>query len=120
VKLVASHGHAPPAKVDRGQMARVFQNLIVNAVEAMPEGGELNISTGKTRGFIEVKVKDTGVGIAEENLKKIFTLFTTKAKGTGLGLSNAKRVVEAHEGTITVESEEGKGTTVTVQLPAKS
>ena len=84
----------------------------------MPKGGELSISTGEVGGFVEVKVRDTGVGIPEENLKRLFhPFFTTKAKGTGLGLTNARSVVEAHGGTITVESEEGKGTTFTVRLP---
>ena len=68
--------------------------------------------------FIEIEVKDTGQGISKENEEKLFTpFFTTKAKGMGLGLINAKRTIEAHGGTIQVDSEEGNGTTVTVKLP---
>lgn len=85
----------------------------------MWEGGTLTIRSGKTdEGGVEVEVSDTGAGIPEENLETVFEpLFTTKAKGIGLGLALCKSHVEAHGGTITVESEEGKGTTFTVRLP---
>ncbi len=120
VKLTTHYGDLPPARVDREQLSRVFDNLILNAVQAMPEGGKLHISTGQVGDLIEVKVKDTGLGIPEKELKKLFhPFYTTKAQGTGLGLANAKRVMETHGGTITVESEAGKGTTVTVRLPIK-
>ena len=104
--------------VDPNQIRRVFANLTMNAIQAMENGGTLSISTNKTNGFLEVSFKDTGVGIPEENMEKIFsTFFTTKAKGMGLGLSICKKFVELHGGTIKVESEIGKGTTVTVKLP---
>jgi two-component system NtrC family sensor kinase len=84
----------------------------------MKNGGTLTISTNKTNGFLEVSFKDTGVGIPKENMEKLFLpLFTTKAKGTGMGLSVCKKLVDMHGGTIKVESEIGKGTTVTVKLP---
>jgi len=119
----------PAISVDPGQMGQVFYNLINNAIQAMsmPEregrGGELTINVksrkkkGKAR--VEVSFGDTGVGISKENMKKLFEpLFTTKARGVGLGLSICKNLVENNGGEITVHSEEGKGTTVTVSLPA--
>ncbi|MGZ4949144.1 MAG: two-component system sensor histidine kinase NtrB, partial [Halobacteriota archaeon] len=99
-------------------MRRVFANLILNAVQAMPNGGTLTISAATDDGSVMVSVHDTGVGIPDDIRDKLFTpLFTAKAKGTGLGLAVVKRIVDAHGGTITFESEEGKGTTFTVTLP---
>lgn len=119
----------PAIFADRGQIAQVFYNLINNALQAMsmPEregrGGELTINVKpmkkKGKAMVEVSFGDTGVGISKENLKKLFEpLFTTKARGVGLGLSICKNLVENNGGEIEVQSEEGKGTTVTVSLPA--
>ena len=103
---------------DSGQLERVLSNLISNAIQAMPGGGKLSFSTNRSGEFIEVKVTDTGEGISQENLNKIFEpLFTTRAKGVGLGLALAKALVERQGGTIRVESQIGKGTTFTVKLP---
>jgi PAS domain S-box-containing protein len=99
-------------------MSRVFANLILNAVQAMPQGGTLTISASVSDGSVAIKVSDTGVGIPKEMKDKLFRpLMTSKAKGTGLGLAVVKRIVDAHGGTITFESEVGKGTTFTVTLP---
>ncbi|MGZ4904802.1 MAG: ATP-binding protein [Halobacteriota archaeon] len=99
-------------------MRRVFANLILNAVQAMPEGGRLMISATTADDSVAISVRDTGVGIPEEMIDTLFSpLATGKAKGTGLGLAVVKRIVEAHNSTITFESEEGKGTTFTVTLP---
>jgi len=120
VKLNTRYGDIPQIKLDRDQLTRVFTNLILNATQAIPEDGSgiLDIYTDKTGNLIEIKIKDTGVGIPKEKLENVFDpFFTTKAKGIGLGLLTAKSIVEAHDGTITVESKEGRGTTVTVQLP---
>lgn len=119
----------PPIFVDPGQIEQVFYNLINNALQAMPasevESGKLIISAKTKRKVkegkaeLEVSFSDTGVGIPEENMKKLFEpLFTTKARGIGLGLSICKNLVENNGGEITVQSEEGKGTTVTVSLQA--
>ena len=111
---------ADPAKVmaDSGQLERVFSNLISNAIQAMPGGGRLSLSTSRNGGFVKVKVADTGVGIPPENLDKVFEpLFTTRAKGTGLGLAIARALAERQGGIIEVESQVGKGTTFTVRLP---
>ena len=108
----------PTLTVDPVLMMRVFSNLIRNAIQAMPDGGQLRIRASKTTEAFLISIQDSGTGIPEENLDKIWRpLFTTKAKGTGLGLPVCKRLVEAHAGEITVESEVGKGSTFTVKLP---
>jgi len=105
--------------VDQHLMHRVFSNLILNAVQAMPDGGTLTISASDANGSVAISVRDTGVGIPEELKKRLFTpLFTSKAKGTGLGLAVVKRIVDAHGGCISVESGAGEGSTFTVTLPA--
>jgi len=107
-----------PALVDREYVKRAFSNIILNAVQSMPDGGTLTVTTKEREGFVDVSFKDTGVGISKGNIQKIFDpLFTTKAKGQGLGLSTAKRIVEIQGGTITVESGKGRGSTFTVRLP---
>ena len=104
--------------IDAGLMKRAFINLLTNAVQAMPKGGRLTIAVTMTARDVEISVEDTGVGIPEDNLLRLFTpLFTTKAKGQGLGLSVCKRIVEAHDGEITVESEVEKGSVFKVKIP---
>jgi PAS domain S-box-containing protein len=106
--------------VDPHLVHRVFANLILNAIQAMPDGGTLTISASRFDNSVAINVHDTGVGIPEEMKDKLFLpLCTGKAKGTGLGLAVVKRVIDAHGGTITFESVEGEGTTFTVTLPAK-
>jgi PAS domain S-box-containing protein len=107
---------------DRDQMSQVLINLIMNALHAMPEGGALRIGLAPEpeKRMVKLTVGDTGHGIPQEVIEKIFDpFFTTKefGKGTGLGLTVVKRIVEEHQGAITVESEEGKGTMVTILLP---
>lgn len=101
-------------------MSQVFINLVMNAIHAMPEGGTLRVGLAQDRDMVQLTVADTGHGIPQEVLSKIFEpFFTTKefGKGTGLGLTVVKGIIEEHQGTITVESEEGKGTMFTVSLP---
>jgi PAS domain S-box-containing protein len=110
--------NAPQILVDGPKIRRVLSNLIKNAIDAMPEGGELSISSVNSQKELSISVKDTGVGISQDELKRIWTpLHTTKAKGIGLGLSICKRIVEAHGGSISIESVVGKGTTFTLKLP---
>jgi signal transduction histidine kinase len=111
----------PPVRVDGEQMIQVLLNLGLNAVEAMPRGGVLTFSTGKSRNgkkeSVEVVVRDTGEGISKEALANIFKpFFTTKKKGTGLGLSICERIVRNHGGEISVESEPGAGTAFRIRL----
>ena len=104
--------------VDRVLLQRVLANLIINAVQAMPKGGDVTMTAKKEKESLTVTVEDAGEGIPAENLDKIFTpFFTTKAQGQGLGLAVCKRLVEAQDGTITITSEVGKGSTFTVTIP---
>jgi signal transduction histidine kinase len=115
---VVVQGELTRIVVDPALMRRVLSNLITNAVQAMPQGGELTIGTSKNPGAISISVQDTGEGIARENLEKLFNpFFTTKAKGQGLGLAVCKRILEAQGGKITVKSEVGRGSTFTVEIP---
>ena len=112
------NGNSLPVKTDAEQISRVFTNIISNAIQAMNGKGELKIDTGLENGFAWTKFTDTGCGIPEENLEKIFEpLFTTKPKGIGLGLAITKRLVEQNGGKIEVASQIDKGTTFTVKLP---
>jgi signal transduction histidine kinase len=118
VQLIDLTETTPTIKIDVDRMKRVFINLIKNAIDAMPNGGKLTITSEKANDKVKIAFADTGVGISEENLKKLFgPLFTTKAKGMGLGLAICKRVVEAHGGKISVESVVGKGTVFTIIIP---
>ncbi len=108
----------PPVPVDAGLLKQALVNVIKNAQDAMPGGGELTVRTAKNRRFAHIEVADTGSGIAPEHRDKIFEVyFTTKPNGSGLGLSTTKRIVEEHSGEIAVESEAGKGTRVQLSLP---
>jgi len=108
----------PRIQADEDQLQQVFSNIMLNAIQAMPGGGRLTISARMMGEFIEFDFADTGEGISKENLKKIFEpLFSTRILGTGLGLTVCQDIVEAHKGTISVESEVGKGTKFTIKLP---
>jgi len=130
----------PHIRVDSHQMAQVFQNLITNGAQSMPDGGSMSISAQAVTcsadevqgsdsgprsqvpdpaGYIEISVADSGTGISPENMKRLFQpLFTTKARGIGLGLTVCKNLTEANGGKIGVKSEAGKGTTFTILMPA--
>lgn len=100
-----------------------FSNLIINAFQAMEETGRLNITVDHIENVnrIEIKISDTGKGIARQNMSKIFNpFFTTKDKGTGLGLALVRKIVNGHGGTIDVESCRGKGATFIVSLPVEA
>ncbi len=108
----------PSMMIDFFQIRQVFDNIIRNAFDAMASGGDLVISVSAEGDEAVVKFKDTGVGISREHLPKIFDpLFSTTPTGVGLGLTIARQFIEAHGGTIEVESEPDKGTTVKVRLP---
>ena len=134
----------PTVKVDKMQIGQVFQNLITNGIQAMPDGGAMRITVrcfpesgsevtadnqitfetnetydGNKGKFVEISVADSGTGISAENMKKLFQpLFTTKARGIGLGLTVCKNLTEANGGEIRVDSEPGKGTKFSILLPA--
>jgi signal transduction histidine kinase len=114
------NNNLPMVTVDGEQIKQVFINIILNALQAMPEGGRLEIKASDKGQFVEVEFTDTGGGIPDEIKNKIFDpLFTTKAKGVGLGLSVCKTIMERHRGEIRVESQVGQGATFTISLPAQ-
>jgi len=107
----------PQANLDEGQIKQVLHNIIKNAIEAMPNGGKLQVITGLDDDKISIEITDTGCGMSEEVKSKLFTpYFTTKQKGTGLGMAIVQRIIEQHDGEIDVESQEGVGTTVGILL----
>lgn len=110
----------PKLLIDEAKTQRVFVNLTSNAIDAMPNGGELRISSTESNGAMEIKFADTGEGIPDTIMQNLWKpLRTTKSRGMGLGLAICKRILEAHGGSIEVESAPGKGTTFTIRLPIK-
>ncbi|TAN41365.1 MAG: PAS domain S-box protein [Nitrospirae bacterium] len=120
-----------PVDVDSGQMSQVFNNLIINAVHAMPDGGTIVFTVGNALiggqevptldegAYVVIRVKDSGTGIPDDYLKRIFDpYFTTKQKGSGLGLTSVYSIISRHDGHIAVEANAGKGVTFTIHLPA--
>jgi two-component system NtrC family sensor kinase len=110
----------PPVLSIPGQLRQVFMNIIMNALQSMPGGGALSLSTSSAEEgkSVVIRVTDTGSGIPENELNKIFQPFyTTRQSGTGLGLSISYGIIKAHSGDIEVESTPGKGTTLTITLP---
>jgi signal transduction histidine kinase len=113
------HPRLPPALADPDQIAIVFSNLIRNARDAMPNGGQLTLQATALDGAVLVHVKDTGVGIAPELFRRIMEpLYSTKARGLGLGLAMARAILEKNQGAMGVHSEVGKGSEFTVRLLA--
>lgn len=124
------HPQLPKIKVDKSQMYQVFLNLFLNAIQAMPNGGELKIGVnptvsysqdGPSQNFIKIVISDTGKGIPPNIIHRIFDpFFTTKSKGIGLGLSITYQIIKKHGGTIKVESKLEKGTSFIINLPVIS
>ncbi len=110
-----------PIEADPQQLKQVFLNLILNAIQAMPKGGVLQLKTANTQKGVEAVIADTGTGIPEEEKQKVFQPFyTTKPEGTGLGLSISYGIVKEHGGEIDVESSPGQGTRFKISLPLKN
>jgi signal transduction histidine kinase len=119
VELALADG-CPPVLADPDQMSQVFINLVMNAVHAMPDGGMLQIGLAPEKQMVKLTIADTGHGIPRDVITKVFEpFFTTKefGQGTGLGLTVVKGIIEEHQGSIAVESEEGEGTTITILIP---
>jgi signal transduction histidine kinase len=105
---------------DQKLLYQAFLNIFINAIQAMNGSGTISIGITREKNMYKIEVKDTGTGISEETLKKIFSpFFTTKQKGSGLGLSIVKKIVEDHQGILWIDSQINKGTTVTVCLPRR-
>ena len=108
----------PEIQFDSDKLKQAFMNVVLNAMEAMPQGGMLRVSTFTKHDSVCIKVEDTGVGIPEKDLEHLFEpFFTRKTGGTGLGLANVKRILEEHGGTVEVDSTPGEGTEVSLSLP---
>jgi PAS domain S-box-containing protein len=109
----------PAVEADENQLRQAFLNVLRNSCESMRSGGQLRVETSSCDGIVRLTIADTGVGIEKKNLERIFDpFFSTKEGGTGLGLALTHQIIEEHGGTITCESEVGRGTTFTISLPA--
>lgn len=107
-------------KLDEASIRAALLNLVLNAVQSMPEGGQLLITSGANHHFLWLEISDTGSGIARDRLNRIFEPFkTTKTRGLGLGMPYARKIIEEHRGAIAVESVLGEGTRVRIELPAE-
>lgn len=114
------HASGETLLADPEQLSRALRNLVLNAMDAMPEGGRLGIRTGVLDGHLRLEVSDSGQGLTEEECSRLFTpYYTTKQHGTGLGLAIVQSVVSDHGGRITVRSQPGAGTTFTIDLPLR-
>jgi PAS domain S-box-containing protein len=123
IQLTTDIEDIPSLKVNPDKIQQVFLNLILNAMDAMPDGGRLGVSMERRDSFVEVVFSDSGAGIDESVMDRIFDpFFTTKApgKGTGLGLSICYGIIREHNGTITVKSGKGEGTTFVIRLPVEN
>jgi two-component system sensor histidine kinase HydH len=110
----------PTAQVDAHEISKVFINLLINAIDASPEGRQLKLRTARQNGQFCVSIADNGAGMNKETLARLYEPFyTTKTNGTGLGMSIAKRGIELHGGSISVRSAPGLGTEIMVLLPYK-
>src|SRR5262249_16856832 len=108
----------PEIDADAVLLHRAFQNLVLNAVDAMPAGGTLTVRTAAASNSIQIEISDTGSGLTAEECSRLFTpYYTTKHHGTGLGLAIVESVISDHSGTIRVSSEEGHGTAFHIELP---
>jgi two-component system, NtrC family, sensor histidine kinase HydH len=111
----------PNCYLDRNVIKQALLNIILNAQQAMPKGGELIVRTNKNGEYILIDITDTGIGIPHDKMHKIFQVYySTKEAGTGLGLATTKRIVEDHKGTISVRSEAGKGSSFLIKIPIKN
>ncbi|MCI0707189.1 MAG: GAF domain-containing protein [Ignavibacteriae bacterium] len=122
IQLIRKAAFSGMVKLDQDKMIRVFYNIASNARDAMPNGGSLTVVTAPNDGFVKVEFIDSGTGMPEEVKKRIFEPFVTHGKkhGTGLGMAIVKKVVDDHNGKIEIDSEMGKGTTIRIQIPAKT
>jgi signal transduction histidine kinase len=110
--------HLPHVRADADQVAEALRNVLTNAVEAMPSGGRVNVAVRQERSQVEIRVADSGSGIAPEHRSSVLVPgFSTKRGGSGLGLTLARGILLDHGGDLVIESAPGKGTTVTLRLP---
>ncbi len=121
IEIVNKTDTKPLFKADNSKIKRAFKSIIKNAFDSMPEGGKLTIKSKKAKGYVVFTFEDTGIGMSEETLSKLWTpLFTTKAKGMGFGLAICKRIVEAHGGKIEAKSRLGEGSVFQLSIPLET
>lgn len=121
IRVETSFDEPDHIQADRGQLKQALLNILLNGIEAMESGGRLDVTTRRHDGFVEVRIEDTGSGIPQDVLPRVFDPFyTTKERGTGLGLSIVHTIVTEHGGRIALESEPGRGTRVTLKFPVTS
>ncbi|MBC8414295.1 GHKL domain-containing protein [bacterium] len=123
ITIVKEYGELPPVKCNIGKMNQVFMNLIINACHAIKDTGEIRIKTALNNGIVTIDISDTGSGMPEDVVSRVFeNFFTTKpvGKGTGIGLAISQDIIKQHKGEITVESIEGKGTTFSITIPVNA
>jgi signal transduction histidine kinase len=120
IRITYRNGEIPVLSVDPELIKTCIFNIILNAFQAMPEGGDLTVITKTSNGKAYIIVEDTGIGVSNENMQKLFDpFFSTKITGLGLGLAMTKRVVEEHGGKADFQSTEGKGSVMTISLPVR-
>ncbi len=122
IEVIKNYGNLPLIEGFPGKINQVFMNILINAVQAMPERGKIFITTSLKENFVQISIRDTGTGMSEEVKSRIFEpFFTTKdvGEGIGLGLAISFGVIEQHKGNIAVESVLGKGTEFIITLPLK-
>jgi two-component system sensor histidine kinase HydH len=120
VVLDKMNGRSFKLQADDDMLYRALMNIFINSIQAIDNTGSITVNVDEDKGGYRIEIEDTGTGISKENMKKIFNpFFTTKDKGTGLGLAIVRKIIEGHQGTIDVESQEGSGTKVIIRLPKK-
>lgn len=122
IEIAFTSSELPRIMGDSDRLHQLFLNILLNGIQAVPQGGKIDIACGVvergSRPWLESRISDTGPGIPSENLDKIFEpFFSTKTQGTGLGLATARAIVTEHKGTITAESVDGRGTTFVIAFP---
>ena len=121
IHLIKDFSEIPKTMFDADQMRSVFINIIKNSIDAMNTGGELIVSLSAKGNWIEISFTDNGCGMDKVQQKRIFDpFFTTKTNGSGLGLLIVQRIINSHNGTVKVDSEPGKGTTITLEIPIRN
>src|SRR5262249_6708788 len=116
--FIHSTANTLPLSIDPVLFKSALLNLFVNAIQAMPQGGKIDVIVHQQRNHVILTISDTGIGIPKEHVSKIFSpFFTSKSEGTGLGLAEVQKVIQAHSGSIEVQSKVGQGTTFVIKIP---
>jgi signal transduction histidine kinase len=121
IELIKNLEENKKLKIDRERMKQVFLNIFLNSLDAMPNGGRLEISAMSNKDYLKIEIQDTGIGISQKTKPRLFEpFFTTKKEGLGLGLSIVREIIKLHRGEISISSRENKGTSFAITLPLKT